>query len=156
MEVQMISKTPYSFYIRAIFYSLERIGGKNLAQIALNPSQQSLLVLLHGSEKEEMSLSEIEKELNLSQTGVAKLTTQLYNGGWINKYTDETDKRVKKVTLSEKGRKYCEASEGSVLTTESNLLDGMSKEDQKVFQRCLSIIYENSLKLENDGIQKAE
>jgi DNA-binding MarR family transcriptional regulator len=63
---------------------------------------------------------------------------------------------VKKVTLSEKGRKYCEASEGSVLTTESNLLDGMSKEEQKVFQRCLSIIYENSLKLENDGIQKAE
>jgi hypothetical protein len=32
----------------------------------------------------------------------------------------------------------------------------MSKEEQKVFQRCLSIIYENSLKLENDGIQKAE
>jgi DNA-binding MarR family transcriptional regulator len=156
MEVGMINKTPYSFYIRAIFYSLERIGGRNLAEIALNSSQQSLLVLLHGSDKEDMSLSEIEKEMNLSQTGVAKLTTQLYNGGWINKYTDESDKRVKKVTLSDKGRKYCEASEGDVLATESNLLDGMSNEEQKMFQKCLSIIYENSLRLENEGIQNLQ
>jgi DNA-binding MarR family transcriptional regulator len=152
----MINKTPYSFYIRAIFYSLERIGGRTLSEIALNSSQQSLLVLLHSNEKEEMSLSEIEKEMNLSQTGVAKLTTQLYNGGWINKYTDEADKRVKKVTLSDKGRKYCEASEGAVMATESNLLDGMTKEEQKMFQKCLSIIYENSLRLENEGIQNMQ
>jgi DNA-binding MarR family transcriptional regulator len=152
----MINKTPYSFYIRAIFYSLERIGGRSLSEIALNSSQQSLLVLLYGSEKKEMSLSEIEKEMNLSQTGVAKLTTQLFNGGWINKYTDETDKRVKKVTLSDKGRKYCEASEGAVLATESNLLDGMSKEEQKEFQKYLSIIYENSIRMENDGLQNIQ
>jgi DNA-binding MarR family transcriptional regulator len=152
----MINKTPYSFYIRAIFYSLERIGGRSLSEIALNSSQQSLLVLLYGSEKKEMSLSEIEKEMNLSQTGVAKLTTQLFNGGWINKYTDETDKRVKKVTLSDKGRKYCEASEGTVLATESNLLDGMSKEEQKEFQKYLSIIYENSIRMENDGLQNIQ
>jgi DNA-binding MarR family transcriptional regulator len=99
-----------------------------------------------------MSLREIEEELNLSQTGVAKLTTQLYNGGWINKYTDENDKRVKKVSLTDQGRSYCASSEKTVLATESNLLDGMSNEECKEFKRMLSIIYENSLRLENDGI----
>jgi DNA-binding MarR family transcriptional regulator len=156
MEVRMINKTPYSFYIRAIFYSLERIGGRSLTSRELNSSQQNVLVLLHERENEEMSLREIEEELNLSQTGVAKLTTQLFKGGWINKYTDENDKRIKRVSLSEQGRRYCASSEKTVLETESNLLDGMSKEEQLEFKRLLSIIYENSLRLENDGIDMSQ
>jgi hypothetical protein len=42
------------------------------------------------------------------------------------------------------------------MATESNLLDGMTKEEQKMFQKCLSIIYENSLRLENEGIQSMQ
>jgi DNA-binding MarR family transcriptional regulator len=95
-----------------------------------------------------MSLSEIKEKLNLSQTGVAKLTTQLEQRGCIHKYVEQSDRRIKKVVLLEKGKSYCARAKKEIAETEALLLEGLSEEDRDRLRGYLSILYHNSRKLD--------
>jgi DNA-binding MarR family transcriptional regulator len=149
MEVNIIEKAPCSYYLRAIFYSWERHTDKTYAEDNLNTSQQSILFLLNEHPEQDMTLREVERILNFSQTGTAKLTTQLQNGGWVRKYIDMNDKRVKRIALLEKGKTFCRKSEQKMLNAEAMLLDGMDEKEREKFQSYLSIAYHNALKMEN-------
>jgi DNA-binding MarR family transcriptional regulator len=105
--------------------------------------------LLNEHPEQDMTLREVERILNFSQTGTAKLTTQLQNGGWVRKYIDMNDKRVKRIALLEKGKTFCRKSEQKMLNAEAMLLDGMDEKEREKFQSYLSIAYHNALKMEN-------
>jgi DNA-binding MarR family transcriptional regulator len=139
---------PCTFYIRAIYHSLKHYGKLDNKKKPLNSSQQSILFLLASRPKQEMSLGQIKEELNLSQTGVAKLTTQLEDRGCIQKFIDEGDRRVKKVKLLKKGSHYCERVRSELFDMEKTLLRGMNESDQKKLNEYLSVLYHNSRKLE--------
>jgi DNA-binding MarR family transcriptional regulator len=110
------------------------------------------LFLLNEYPNQDMTLREVEKILNFSQTGTAKLTTQLQNGGWVRKYIDENDKRVKRIALEEKGRTFCIQSEYKMTNAEAMLLSGMDEVERQKFKNFLSIAYQNAVKLENGEI----
>jgi DNA-binding MarR family transcriptional regulator len=95
-----------------------------------------------------MSLGEIKQELNLSQTGVAKLTTQLEQRGCIHKFSDEKDQRIKRVQITDKGREYCARARADVLDMENQLLEGLSEEDCEKLKEYLSVLYHNSRRLD--------
>jgi DNA-binding MarR family transcriptional regulator len=143
-----MQKISCTYYIRAIYHSLKHYGQLDNKSKPLNPSQQSILFLL-SSRGEEMSLSEIKDELNLSQTGVAKLTTQLEQRGCIKKFIEKSDRRIKKVVLLEKGKTYCARAKKEISETEALLLEGLSEEDRDKLRRYLSILYHNSRKLDS-------
>jgi DNA-binding MarR family transcriptional regulator len=139
-----MQKIPCTFYIRAIYHSIKHFGKLDNKQRPLNSSQQSILFLLSSAPKNEMSLGQIKDELNLSQTGVAKLTTQLEERGCIEKYIDENDRRIKKVKLLKKGLHYCERVRADLLDMERVLLRGMGEKDRKKLNEYLSLMYHNS------------
>jgi DNA-binding MarR family transcriptional regulator len=143
-----MQKIPCTFYIRAIYHSLKRFGKLDNKKKPLNSSQQSILFLLVSKPKQEMSLGQIKEELNLSQTGVAKLTTQLEERGCIEKFIDNEDHRVKKVRLLKKGDHYCERVRNELFDIEKTLLKGMSESDCRQLNEYLSVMYHNSRKLD--------
>jgi DNA-binding MarR family transcriptional regulator len=143
-----LKTTPCTFYIRAIYHFLKHVGKLENKNQPLNSSQQSILFLLSSRPEEEVSLGEIKEELNLSQTGIAKLTTQLEQRGCIHKFVDEKDQRVKKVKLLDKGREYCERARADVLDVETGLLEGLSEEDCDKLKEYLSILYHNSRRMD--------
>jgi DNA-binding MarR family transcriptional regulator len=144
----MINKAPCLFYNRAIFYAEERFSGKYQEKDTLNPSQQHILLFLNQRPQQDISLRELEQVLNLSQTGTAKLTTQLKAGGWVTKYTDENDKRMKRICITEKGKKYCDEKALSIAEAEEKLLEGMNQDERVELERLLEIAYRNSSKID--------
>jgi DNA-binding MarR family transcriptional regulator len=143
-----MQKIPCTHYIRAIYHSLKNFGNLDNKKKPLNSSQQSVLFLLSSRPKKEMSLGQIKEELNLSQTGVAKLTTQLEERGCIQKFVDEGDHRIKKVKLMKKGAHYCERARDELLDMEKTLLKGLSEKDREKLNEYLSIMYHNSRNLD--------
>jgi DNA-binding MarR family transcriptional regulator len=139
---------PCTYYIRAIYHSIKHYGRLENKKKPLNSSQQSILFLLASRPEKEMSLRQIKDELNLSQTGVAKLTTQLEERGCLEKFTDEEDHRVKKVRLLKKGTSHCGRVSDDLLDMEETLLRGMSESDRKKLKEYLSIMYHNSWDLD--------
>jgi DNA-binding MarR family transcriptional regulator len=135
---------PCTYYIRAIYHSIKHFGKLDNKKKPLNSSQQSILFLLASRPEKEMSLRQIKEELNLSQTGVAKLTTQLEERGCLEKFTDEEDRRVKKVRLLKKGSHNCRRVTDDLHDMEETLLKGMSESDRKKLKEYLSIMYHNS------------
>jgi DNA-binding MarR family transcriptional regulator len=143
-----LQNIPCTYYIRAIYHSIKHFGKLDNKKKPLNSSQQSILFLLASRPQKEMSLGQIKDELNLSQTGVAKLTTQLEERGCIEKFTDESDRRIKKVRLLKKGVNNCGRVSDDLFDMEETLLKGMSEADREKLNEYLSIMYHNSWDLD--------
>lgn len=92
--------------------------------------------------------------LGLSPSSLAELLKKLENSGAIKRIEDEQDKRIKKVFLTEVGKKQAEASAQTAQTSESaHFFDGLTEEEMTELADLLQKIKDG---WNDDMKQKAE
>lgn len=113
----------------------------------LKPSEFNFLLFLYKSDEHELSLKDIEIEIQQSQSGVNEISLHLEKIGYIERFKDPEDKRRLKAKLTSAGLEYAKARDEESYQDELLLLDNISPSDREIYLKVASQLYDNSQKL---------
>lgn len=126
--------------IKIINERIEKRANQALYEFAITFSQMRILMSLYYSAEGMYSLKELEKIFNLSQQTIAGTVSRLEKKDLVASFTDQEDKRIKKVILTPKGRELSVKAKEKVEETENWLCSGLSPEEQDTFLALLQKI----------------
>ncbi len=107
----------------------------------LNYSQAGVLFYLH--QKKEMSQKELAARLNMTPPSVTSTIQKMEKGGYITRKPDETDQRVMRLALTEKGESCIHNVKEITDQMEELIFSGMNTEEKLLFRRLLIQVGEN-------------
>lgn len=117
--------------IKMINESIEKKMNHELKHYGITCSQLRVLMLLYQSDEGVYSLKELEKQFHISQQAVAGIVKRLESKRLVVGFTDTEDKRIKKIRLTEKGRKLGNDAKHKMNEYENNVSNCLNREEQK-------------------------
>lgn len=135
------------FYNRLNFLIREKFHLLNPMTKEMNPSSFNFLVFLYQSKSHELSLKNIENELQQSQSSINEISLELEKLGYIERFKDPEDKRRLKARLTTCGIDYAQKREEEFKREEDYLLSGISPEEKEVYIKVAKTMYQNALSL---------
>ena len=109
-----------------------------------------MMGLLIEAEGNELTLKQLEKGLNISQSVIARMAIYLTENGYTEYTKNTDDTRVKKIYLLEKGFQYYNEIFVSMNEEEQPMLEGMSLGEKILFQELLQKVLLNSIKVQQE------
>ncbi|MEG1633905.1 MAG: transcriptional regulator [Oscillospiraceae bacterium] len=97
-------------------------------------------------EREVVLSSEIASSMHITTARVASLLNQLQKKGYIQRQTDESDRRRVIVKITKEGRARAESQLKLILDRAEELLSDLGEQDATEFIRILGRIQQNSTK----------
>lgn len=128
--------------IKKINDSLQKRADKTMQELDVTFSQHHILVYLIHLENKTVSLKTLEKEFKVSQATMAGLIKRMEEKGIVKTHIAQDDKRIKMVSISEKGISICEKSRKMILKGEEVITSVYSKDELKQFTSYLDRLYE--------------
>ncbi len=133
----MTEKVPSIFLFKQIHDALEKRVNNGMREIKLTFSQVSVLRTLSNASGCQMSMKELEKALHVAQSTTARIVQNMERNGLVDSFGDASDKRVKYIRLTEKGKILNEAAQQRKDADEAAMFSGFSEEEK---QMCLSML----------------
>lgn len=127
----------YSTMLKRIHEELEKRTNNALKPFDLTKAQMDVLLLLREAENGTLSLKQVEKASHVAQSTVSGIVARLEKKSLVQRLNEMGDRRVKKVRITEKGRKCCMDALRSMRDTERELLSILTKEEQAMFESLL-------------------
>lgn len=93
-------------------------------------SQGGVIAAILESPEGEISLKELEKKLQLSQSVTAGLVTRLEQKGFVESFGSEEDKRIKILRATALGKEKCSAGQKILLEVEKEILAPLSETEK--------------------------
>lgn len=129
--------------LKMINDNVEKITNKQLKEYGITFSQIRIIFVLYRSEKGVYSLKELEKIFDVSQQTMAGIVKRLEVKKLIESLGDSEDKRIKRVQLTDSGRKLGKVLLFKMDEVEEKLLSGISQSERKELMNILKRVYEN-------------
>lgn len=128
--------------LKMINVGIEKKINNELKIYDLTFSQIRVVALLYQSVQESYSMKELEKIFHVSQQTIAGIVKRLEAKEMIVSLTDKRDKRIKRITLTENGKRLgAEAQTIKVDKIEEWILKPLSTEEQVMILPLLKKIY---------------
>ena len=140
--LKMNSGNKAALLIKQINEALERNANREMKENGLTVSQMNVLMLLNDHENNAMPLKEIEKALHSAQPTVHGLVTRLEEKGLIRSLDQSYDRRIRVITITEKGEQYCREAESKLGDIEEKLLTLFNEEERKRFISDLKKVHQ--------------
>ena len=113
--------------------------GSYLSRFHLSPSKFNILIVIkHQGKTEGISQVEISKKLIVSAPNMTRLLDKLEKEKLIEKFSQEGDRRVKLIKITEKGSKLLNDVWPGYTAKLKILLNKIPQEDQKALAHLLS------------------
>ena len=112
-----------------------------LSELELYRGQPPLLHLLW--EKEGRTQTELSEELNTEPGTIAKMVKRMEQRGFVVKKTDEEDRRVSRIYLTDRGEEIRQKVIAIEQEIEDICLQGFTTEEQVLLRRFLLHLREN-------------
>lgn len=116
---------------------------KELEEIELTISQSEIIAYLIHNEHREVNQRDIELEFKLMNPTVTGILNRLEKKGFVKRTKSESDRRYKRVELTEKGRELKGEMLKKVMETKKILFRGLSDDELNVFGNTLRILIDN-------------
>lgn len=138
---------PCSALIRKIYLAWAQNADDFLAGVSgdLNLTQANTVAALWEAEGFILSLKELEHAMGTGQSVTVRNVFHLADAGYVEEIADETDRRVKRVRLTEKGVLCGKRMAGLLAQGEEQLLTGLSPGERLLFEELLERALENSI-----------
>lgn len=152
-------KTQLLFLNRINYLIRQKIISINPAIKDLKASEFNFLMFLYKTENFELSLKQLEYELQQSQSGINEISLRLESMGYIKRFKDPDDKRRLKAKLTETGVEFAIARDEEAYNDEQLLLEGITQEERDIYVSVASTIYKNSellLKQRLEEVQQSQ
>ncbi len=118
---------------------------------------------LYENREKEIYQKDIEKHFSIGRSTVTNIIQLMEKKGFIERQAVQSDARLKKVLLTEKGEKTHETIEALIIQLNQNMMEGIKPEELQTFLQVLSKIRQNIEKQKterqkemNKGKNKAE
>ena len=134
----MWKDNPCGMTIRQLHLLLSKMTNNTMRERDLTFSQAMALLVLSNQAEKKLTLKQLEKYLQTSQPDVAGIASRLEKKGLVNGLTDEQDRRIKWIEITEEGENYCLQARKSMRATENTLLSKMTTEEKEQFQMLLN------------------
>ena len=125
--------------LRMISHKIRAKGDAGLKERGLTFAQLQLLITLHRNGGE-MSQRELEKQLSVSHPTVVGLVQRLEKNGYVETWTDETDKRIKHVKQSGKALELKEEMRKRWRDMTERMFRNISEQEKEELYRMLNVI----------------
>ncbi len=107
----------------------------------LNKSQASILLALQNSEV--LSQKELARRLNVTPPSITSAIQKMEKTGFIKRKPDESDQRVMRLGLTEKGAGCIDHVKRVAEQMDQLMFQGISLEEKLLFRRILMQIFQN-------------
>lgn len=106
-------------------------------------SQASVLRTLSNAPGCQMSMKELEKALHVAQSTTARIVQNMERNGLVDSFGDASDKRVKYIRLTEKGKTLNKVAQQKKDADETAMYSGFSEEEKQQFLSMLERVKNN-------------
>ena len=127
--------------IKKVHDEIEKKANAMLRQQELTLSQMHVLMELEAIPDHQLTLKELEGLLHVAQSTAAGIVMRLEQKGFVESFTDENDRSVKKVTLTPAGLQCCKNAESYVKEIETKLLSGLTTAEKLLFLDLLEKVF---------------
>lgn len=121
---------------------LQKRADETMKELDVTFTQHHVLVYLIHCENHTSPLKSIEKDFKVSQATMAGIAIRLEEKGMIESYTLSSDKRIKMISLTDKGLAVCQKSREICMKSEDRIRSIYSEEEMKEFTKYLDRLYE--------------
>ena len=127
--------------IKKIHDEIEKKANALLRQQDLTLSQMHVLMELDATPGHQLALKELEELLHVAQSTTAGIVMRLEQKGFVESFTDENDRRVKKVMITPAGMECCKNAAADVKDIEAKLLSGLTEPEKQLFLDLLEKVF---------------
>ena len=127
--------------IKKVHDEIEKKANAMLRQQELTLSQMNVLMELEAIPDHQLTLKELEGLLHVAQSTAAGIVVRLEQKGFVESFTDEKDRRVKKVTITPAGMECCKNAASDVKEIEAKLLSGLTESEKALFLDLLEKVF---------------
>ena len=111
---------------------------------------------LYENREKEIYQKDIEKHLSIGRSTVTSIIQLMEKKGFIERQAVQSDARLKKVLLTEKGEKTHETIEALIIQLNQNMMEGIEPEELQTFLEVLSKIRQNIERKREEKKEKTE
>jgi len=105
-----------------------------------------IIGFLNNAKDEDIFQKDIEKKFSMRRSTTSKMLKSMEDKGLIKRISIETDARVKKLQLSEKGQSLVEEVTREYQRIENLLIEGLTEEELEQFFKTIHKMQQNMLK----------
>ena len=127
--------------IKKIHDEIEKQANALLRQQDLTLSQMNVLMELDAISSHALTLKELEALLHVAQSTAAGIVMRLEQKGFVESFTDENDRRVKKVAITPSGMECCKNAASDVGRMETQLLSELTDAEKVLFRDLLEKVF---------------
>ena len=138
---QMLKTDLCGALIKKVHDEIEKKANVMLRQQDLTLSQMNVLMELEAVPDHQLTLKELEGLLHVAQSTAAGIVMRLEQKGFVESFTDENDRRVKKVTITPAGMECCKNAASDVKDMEVQLLAGLTEPERILFRDLLEKVF---------------
>ncbi len=132
-------KETVDYHIKSTWHSITRMYNLIATQYGLS---QTIGYVLINIEKEGTPATKIAPLMGMEPTSLSRLLKNMEDNGLIFRRGDQTDKRVVRIFLTEKGVAARKISKKTILDFNDKLLKKINKADLQTFIKVFDIIKE--------------
>ena len=126
------------FHIRWAWLKIAKMYSQLAAPHGM--TQSTGFILLNIDPRDGTPSTQLGPAMGMEATSLSRTLRSMEEKGWITRKGDETDKRVTRVCLTTEGKRLRKVSRESVVTFNERILDQLSDNDWKKFQKVIQII----------------
>ena len=115
-----------------------------------------ILRYLYENREKEIYQKDIEKHFSIGRSTVTSIIQLMEKKGFIERQAVQSDARLKKVLLTEKGEKTHEMIEALIIQLNQNMMEGIEPEELQTFLEVLSKIRQNIERKREEKKEKTE
>jgi DNA-binding MarR family transcriptional regulator len=129
------------------YFMYARNNGLTMAQFG---------TMLHIFHKGACGVSDIGSDLGVTNSAASQMLERMVQLKLISRSEDPTDRRVKQIVLTDKGRQIIEESSMAFQIWMENLAGSMTSDEQKQIRDALIILIEKAKQLEMTSVDKLD
>ncbi len=126
----------YGHYVRILHWCTDQRMTAALMQMDLTASQGPILGFI-AHRREAPCARDIEEEFHLSHPTVSGLLARLEKKGFIEFFSDEADRRCKRIRLLPKGSECIKTMHHTIDAAEAQMVQNFSAQEQELFRQFL-------------------
>ncbi|MCC8079521.1 MAG: MarR family transcriptional regulator [Oscillospiraceae bacterium] len=128
--------------IKRISDNMAKHANENFARFDVTLSQIKMLMILDCAEGGTLPLKTVEKFFCVAQSTAAGTALRLEKKGLVAAVADPRDKRLKKIRITEAGRRVCENTRINMDEGERRLTAALTPPEAEQFRALLLKVYE--------------
>lgn len=139
----MAVQTFNGLVFKQIHDRLEKQSNNALRSKDLTMMQVSVLMKLHQSSDQRLSMKELERYFGVAQSTIVGIVSRLEQKAMVEAFYDATDKRIKLVHITPIGERYRAEASYEMELAEKKMLRGFSAEERNTLNRLLNRVADN-------------